>query len=147
MNHIKLKKRIETVETELSELIGIHSNLSSTEINKDKGYKLWTKINLLNGELNGLYWVYRREFEITGEVLMSLGFKKEYVTAEESGNDVDFHYYTFSVGEANECLLITNASDQCEVDGMYEVEFFNYEKGGIIKIETLNSLINILKYK
>lgn len=60
---------------------------------------------------------------IFGNELINLGFKRNDVSAEEAGTDVGYHYYSYEFNE--ECVLITNASD--ENDGKFVVEFFNME--------------------
>jgi hypothetical protein len=72
--------------------------------------------------------------------LLKLGFKKEKVSQEESG-DKPFHYFTFEIGDL---CLITCSNDEC-VDDSYTVEFFDYSNSVIFTdLTVLENLINIL---
>ena len=58
--------------------------------------------------------------------LKELGFKKEKVSAEESG-DKPFHYYTFYPFKKNRGFgLLSNSNDEL-VDGEWVVTFFEYD--------------------
>ncbi len=73
--------------------------------------------------------------------LLNLGFKKEKVNVEESG-DKPFHYFIFEIGDL---CLITCANDEC-IDGGYSVEFFDHSDSVIFteltELEILIKLFN-----
>ena len=78
---------------------------------------------------------------ITEKKLIELGFKREDVTQEESG-DKPFHYFTYEIGEL---CLISNSNDE-SIDGNYSVEFFDYcDAVCFTDIEMLADLIKILE--
>lgn len=60
---------------------------------------------------------------MTENELKSLGFKKEKVTAEESG-DIPFYYYVLTFGEY--FSLISNSSDELNNDENWYIEIFDY---------------------
>lgn len=64
--------------------------------------------------------------KLTDKILVKLGFERINVTAEESGNK-PYHYYSLDLDE-NDCL-ISNASDECEIEGEFTVNLFNSELG------------------
>lgn len=78
--------------------------------------------------------------KITAADLLYLNFDKVDVPTEESGDENEFTYYTFDIGNDN-CLLISNTSDEC--DNNYTIEFFNHE--GEIMIQDLNHLTQLIK--
>lgn len=84
--------------------------------------------------------------KLTKEKLLELGFKEEYVSAEESG-DKPFTYFVYEVKDAfdkEKCVLITNSDDEAE-DG-FRVEFFNMEEIGFYEdFETVKNLIKIIE--
>lgn len=84
--------------------------------------------------------------KLTKEKLLELGFKKEFVSAEESG-DKPFTYFVYEVKDAfdkERCVLVTNTDDESQ-EG-FRVEFFNMEELGYYDdIETVSELIEILK--
>ena len=53
--------------------------------------------------------------------LVALGFERTDVTAEESGYETDWYYYTLTLG--NHLCLISSDSTEAEKDGWY-VEVF-----------------------
>lgn len=63
---------------------------------------------------------------MTEQDLINLGFKKENVSAEESGADA-YHYYTYDLSDndLNFCL-ISSANDEAKDDNWY-VELFNFD--------------------
>lgn len=87
------------------------------------------------------------ENKLTKEVLLKLGFKEEFVPAEESG-DTPFYYYVYEVPDAfgkEKCVLISNSDDEAE-DGKFHVEIFNMPEVGIYEDEeTVKELIDVLK--
>lgn len=62
--------------------------------------------------------------DLTEEKLLELKFKKNYVTAEESG-DVPYNYYTYELG-SGECL-ISDTEDDVDENGFYTVTFLSLE--------------------
>jgi len=78
--------------------------------------------------------------KITKKSLLKLGFERQNVSVEESGNKA-FHYFTLDIGSL---CLISCANDEC-VDGGYTVGFFDYEDAICIKdLEKLFDLVTIL---
>jgi hypothetical protein len=74
--------------------------------------------------------------------LINLGFEENLVTVEDSGCDNEYYYYTYVVGD--DCLLISDASD--ENDGCYTIEFFNLDGQILVQdLEDLRDLIRIIK--
>ena len=73
--------------------------------------------------------------------LIDLGFKRNDVSAEESGH-VPFYYYTYEI--TNELCLISTDDGEAKKDGWY-VELFDYENIEIRNLEDLKTLISILE--
>lgn len=74
--------------------------------------------------------------------LIELGFKKEDVSAIESGGN-SYHYFVFEINEKT--ILISNASDETK-NGCYSIQFFEYPE--IIEFTSyyvLNNLVEIIK--
>ncbi len=71
--------------------------------------------------------------------LINLGFEESLVTAEDSGCDNEYYYYTFEIGD--DCLLISDASD--ENDGSYTIEFFNLDSQ--VQIQDLDDLKDMIR--
>lgn len=71
--------------------------------------------------------------------LINLGFEENLVTVEDSGCDNEYYYYTYVVGD--DCLLISDASD--ENDGCYTIEFFNLD--GQIQVQDLEDLRDLIR--
>lgn len=79
---------------------------------------------------------------ISEDILLSLGFEREDVSAEEGG-DNPFHYFVFNL-KNERAILITNSNDECK-NGGYCVEFFNKENaGGIVDADILTKLVEVL---
>lgn len=85
--------------------------------------------------------------KLTKENLLELGFKEEFVPAEESG-DKSFTYYVFEMPDAfnkPRCVLITNSDDEAH-NGEFVVEFFNTPEIGVFEeYDDLQTLINLIK--
>lgn len=80
--------------------------------------------------------------KITEKNLIDLGFIRNDVTKEESGDDHDWHYYDFSVCQVD---FITLGSNDIN-DDSWNVEFFNtFPPIKIKTLETLEDLIITLK--
>jgi hypothetical protein len=78
---------------------------------------------------------------ITGENLISLGFKETKVSPKESGQKDSYYYYVYD----NEGLcLISNTNDECIGYDEYYVEFFDYPKIG--KYKSLKQLQMLVKF-
>jgi hypothetical protein len=100
-----------------------------------------------------------KEFPITEKTLLSLGFEREDVSAEESGN-TPYYYFVYNL-KNERAILISCANDECKdntdsdvydhIDydsrcNNYTVEFFNEEDAGYIdNANVLESLISALK--
>lgn len=75
------------------------------------------------------------------EVLINLGFERNDVSEEESG-DKAFYYFTMDFGDL---CLISNANDESEKDGGYYVEVFDNMDIRIEDETDLKNLIEIFK--
>jgi len=71
--------------------------------------------------------------------LINLKFNRTLVTAEESGCNDDYYFYTYDVGDS--CLLISDASD--ENDDNFTITFFN--STDIIQIKDMDDLKNLIQ--
>ena len=79
--------------------------------------------------------------KITEKKLVFLGFKRQDVSEEESG-DKPYYYFTY---EIDKLCLISNSNDEC-VDGKYNIEFYDYDDSVCFTdIKVLTCLIKILK--
>ena len=79
---------------------------------------------------------------IREEQLLEFGFSKEVVTADESGMDYDWYYYSYRVGNLD---FISSESDTAEkYNGAWTVQIL---EGGIefTDFEDLKNVIDILK--
>ena len=75
--------------------------------------------------------------------LKELGFKKQKVSAEESG-DKPFHYYTLYPFKKDRGFgLISNTNDQL-VDGEWAVTFFEYDSVVFRSKKDLKKLIELI---
>jgi hypothetical protein len=73
--------------------------------------------------------------------LIDLGFKRNDVSAEESGH-VRFHYYTYNI--TDELSLISSDDGEAKKDG-WRVEMFDYENIEFTNVEDLKTLIDIIE--
>lgn len=74
--------------------------------------------------------------------VIELGFKREDVTAEESGHPTDYYYYTYDF--TNGLSLITNDNESAIIYG-WSVEFFDTEeKIKFTRIKDLKKLIKLI---
>lgn len=71
--------------------------------------------------------------------LIKLGFEKNFVTAEESG-DSEYYYLTYDIGTI--CLISTSNDEN---DDDYGVEIFNEDKFIFKNIDEVKSIIEILE--
>jgi hypothetical protein len=78
---------------------------------------------------------------ITEEVLLFLGFVRQDISSEESG-DTEFHYYHLDIKDERS-VLISCANDEC--NGNYSVDFFEYNIGSIDDAKILKKLVGVLK--
>ena len=79
---------------------------------------------------------------MTEQDLIKLGFKKTYVTSDESGCDKDWFYYTYDLTKY--LSLISNDNYDAETKGWY-VEFLNGEGVIFTAFTELEQLINIIE--
>jgi hypothetical protein len=78
---------------------------------------------------------------ITEKNLLNLGFKRQDVSEEESG-DEPFYYFIY---EIDKLCLISNSNNEC-VNDNYSVEFFDYvDAVCFTDIKMLTDLIKILE--
>ena len=75
--------------------------------------------------------------------LTALGFKRTDVTAEESGYETDWYYYSYTFGTGAICL-ITNYSTEIEKDEWY-VEVLEDETIRFTNTSDIIDLINLIK--
>lgn len=73
--------------------------------------------------------------------LINLGFKRNDVSAEDSG-DFPFYYYTYEI--TNELCLISADDGEAKKDGWY-VEMFDYDGIKFTDVEDLKNLITIIE--
>jgi hypothetical protein len=73
--------------------------------------------------------------------LIDLGFKRNDVSAEESG-DVRFYYYTYNI--TDELSLISTDDGEAKKDGWF-VELFDYENIEFRNTEELKTLIDVIE--
>ena len=78
---------------------------------------------------------------MTEQIFIDLGFERNDVPKEQSGDDHDFHYYTLDIGDI---CIITNANDEAEQDG-WEAYIFDSLTMRIKGSGDLEDLIRILR--
>jgi hypothetical protein len=78
---------------------------------------------------------------MTEQTFIDLGFERNNETAENSGTDFDWYYYTLDIGDL---CLISNASDEAEEEGWW-VEVFDSYSVRIKGSGDLEELIKILR--
>lgn len=137
----KIKSEIKLINSEIDVLI---QTLKETP----NASKLRTKLTFKRGQLIMLVDVLdmikatNKDDRITSEKLLSIGFERVDVSAEESG-DNQYHYYVYPNND--DTLLITNADDEC-IDDSYTIEYFKMMKiGKITKFSDLKKLIKLIK--
>lgn len=81
---------------------------------------------------------------MTEKEIQLLGFEKQEVTAEESGGNPFYHYYTYTVARGFE--FISCASDEVDESGEWYIEFFESDPTiRFTKFAEVQSLINLLE--
>ena len=73
--------------------------------------------------------------------IINLGFKIQHQSADSSGSDYDWYYYTLNIGDI--CLM-TNADDEV-IENDWEVSIFNLQSFVIKDSKDLIDLIKIFK--
>ncbi len=73
--------------------------------------------------------------------LIDLGFKRNNISPEESG-DKPYFYFTYNI--THELCLISTDNDEAEKNGWY-VELFDYENIEIRNLKDLKNLIDIIE--
>jgi hypothetical protein len=73
--------------------------------------------------------------------LIDLGFIKNDVSAEESG-DISFYYYTYDI--TDELCLISSDDGEAKKDG-WSVEMFDYDGIKFTNVEDLKTLIDVIE--
>jgi hypothetical protein len=82
--------------------------------------------------------------KIKGKDLQKLGFKKEIERSSNAPNmHEEYHYYTYEINK--HCLLISNSSDEKDIDGGYYVEFYEISELKFTELKDLKKLIKLLK--
>jgi hypothetical protein len=79
---------------------------------------------------------------ITEVDLLEFGFKKNSETAEATGYDNDWHYYTLDIGDV---CLISNSSDELNEEGSWTVYLFNHNSIVITSKTKLWDLVYALR--
>lgn len=74
--------------------------------------------------------------------LINLGFKRTDVTAEESGFETDWYYYTYDFGNGS-VGLITQANTEMQ-DGKWHVEIFEDETIRFNNSEDIKALVDLI---
>lgn len=75
------------------------------------------------------------------QTLKDLGFEMQHETAESSGADKDWYYYTMDIGDI---CLTTNDNEEA-LDNGWQVEIFNFPSCVIKASEDLEDLIKIIR--
>ena len=75
------------------------------------------------------------------QTLKDLGFKMQHETAESSGADKDWYYYTMDIGDI---CLITNGCDEA-LDNGWEASIFDFPSCVIKRRIDLEDLIEIIQ--
>ena len=73
--------------------------------------------------------------------LIDLGFERNDVSAEESG-DFPFYYYTYGI--TDELCLISSDDGEAKKDG-WTVEMFDYDGIKFTNVEDLKTLIDVIE--
>ena len=73
--------------------------------------------------------------------LVDLGFKRNNISAEESG-DKPFFYFTYNI--TDELCLISSDNDEAKRNGWY-VELFDYDDIKFTSLEDLKTLIDVIE--
>ena len=83
----------------------------------------------------------RKKANITEQDIIDLGFERKQQTAESSGSENDWHYYTLDIGDL---CLISNDNEEAEKQGWLVYVFDNV---GIVfrNTEDLTKLIQLLQ--
>ena len=79
--------------------------------------------------------------KISESHLRSLGFQKEVVPIDESGNEVEFYYYSLDI---NYLTLITESDDEI-IDNQWSVHIMESGLEKIYDLDDLVKLIHLLK--
>ena len=81
---------------------------------------------------------------MTEQDLISLGFERTDVTAEESGYDRDWYYYTYDFGNKS-FSLISCDDTEAEREGKWYVEVFEDESIQFTDASDTAQLISLIK--
>ena len=73
--------------------------------------------------------------------LIDLGFKRNNISAEDSG-DKPYFYFTYNI--TDELCLISTDNDEAERNGWF-VELFDYDNIEIRNLEDLKTLIDVIE--
>jgi len=75
---------------------------------------------------------------ITEADLLEFGFIKNFETAEQTGHNKDWYYYTLDIGDI---CLITSSSDELTKDGSWIVHLFDFESIAVTDKAKLRDLV------
>lgn len=79
----------------------------------------------------------------TEEVLKDLGFERTFVTAEESGYEKDFTYYTYDLDDENRNICLISSPYE---EGIIEGEVMFFEGNNPLSKKLIESLTEELPY-
>jgi hypothetical protein len=79
--------------------------------------------------------------KITEQDLLELGFERKDQTAERTGSENDWHYYTLYIADV---CLITNDNEDADINGWY-VELFDKEGVKFKTNEDTAQLVRLLQ--
>lgn len=80
---------------------------------------------------------------MTQEELITLGFERTDVTAEDSGYETDWYYYSLDFGLSRSISLITPSNTEIQ-DGKWYVEVFEDESISYDKYQDVSEFIRII---
>lgn len=78
---------------------------------------------------------------MTEQVFIDLGFNKQVITTDESGDPYDYYYYRKRIGKI---LLITNTDDEAHTEGWW-ASIFEFSSLKIKGAGDLEELVRILE--
>ena len=78
---------------------------------------------------------------MTEDIFEKLGFERNDVSPEQSGQETPFHYYTLDIGDI---CFISNANDEAEESG-WECSIFDSMTLRIVGAGDLEELVKIVK--
>lgn len=83
----------------------------------------------------------RKKSKLTEQDLLEIGFERKDQTAERTGSENDWHYYTLYIADV---CLITNDNEDADINGWY-VELFDKEGVKFKTNEDTAQLVRLLQ--